>query len=127
MISAEITERNTQEAESIQSLNFWLGEVKGRSSISVSFYSTGIAINFDFMRPYRSARTLKKLASDLCEIRGVRPYLENAEQVDFRLRPTMDADRVLTSDDDLERFKFALDAALDPDIEPPLAPRAAQT
>lgn len=102
------------------SANFWLGDTE-RSYVAISFYSSGVAVNFDFLRPHRARFSLERLVQDLREVPGTRDYLTDAEVRDFRLRPTMALDRVLTSDDDLIGLTSALERALPADAEPPLA------
>jgi hypothetical protein len=57
------------------SVSLWLGESE-HAHVCVTIYSTSVAVNFEWLRPYRSLETLEALAAQLRKVDGAASYLE---------------------------------------------------
>ena len=89
------------------SVTAWLGEDVA-NPVSISFYSQGIAVNFDFLGGQRTVDELARLAELARTIPGAAPHYQRLEQSGYRIRPTLPPEEVLATDDARDAFKRAV-------------------
>jgi hypothetical protein len=85
------------------SVNLWIGEVEdvpARNPVALSLYMSGVAINLDYVRGYRTESEMKRLVQLVREIPGVADYFVGLDDLDRKwgMRPTMDPRDVLADD-----------------------------
>jgi hypothetical protein len=100
---------------SMPSVTMWLSEGTPYAVSVGLFAGEGvIAVNFDFVRRSRPPEEMARLAGLLRGLSGVAPYLEGLEESEWRVRPSMDPERILASDEALKAFKDAIIEASNP-------------
>lgn len=89
------------------SVTAWLGEAAG-DPVSVSFYPSGFAVNFEYLHGKRTPAEIARLGELVRSISGAAPYYERLEESEYRIRPTLRPEDVLTSDESLHAFREAI-------------------
>ena len=89
------------------SVTMWLGESED-NPVSVSFYTEGVAINFDFVRDTRTPEEMARLARLVREVPGVASYIEGLEEQNWGMHRGMRPEHVLPTDEALSAFERAL-------------------
>ncbi len=89
----------------------FLGEDDG-NPVAVSVGPSSVGFGFGYVRDRRTPAELAHLAELVRAIPGAAPYYEALEQRDFRMRPQLNPEDVLGSDEALEAFKTVLDEAI---------------
>jgi hypothetical protein len=112
--------RNLGASSTWPSVTAYIGEAEGRP-VSISFFGTGMAVNFDYLRDHRHPEALARLGDLVRDIPGTQEYLKELERKDFRHRPPMKPSDVLSTGEQLEAWKRALRMAVGQEGGPSLS------
>ncbi|OJU94424.1 MAG: hypothetical protein BGO23_03210 [Solirubrobacterales bacterium 67-14] len=83
------------------SMNYWFSS-GSPAAVSLSMYMNGLAINFDWVRPYRSDSEMERLAELAARIPGSEPYLGKPRRGIWNVRPGLRYGDILVDDDSPE-------------------------
>lgn len=95
------------------SANYWLARDTA-TPVSLSMYVSGIAINFEYVAPYRSEEEMRRLLSLVDKVPGAAPYLEPLRGGAWNKRPPMPFPDVLSGGTSTGRFVELLIEAAQP-------------
>ena len=94
----------------------WMGEHEDRKEanpLALTFWGDGggIAVNMKYFRSRRTPEEMARLVELLRQLSGTAEVLDEAVAKDYRTFCTLQVDRVLATDEDVEAFKRVLDEA----------------
>jgi len=94
----------------------WMGEHKDPqldNPLALTFWGdgSGIAVNMKYFRERRTPEEMTRLVTLLRQLSGTTEVVDAAVAKDYRTSCTLNADRVLATDGDLEAFKHIVDEA----------------